>query len=338
MDVSQFPKTEIHIHLDCSLSHAAVAAMKPGTDRATWRKDFCLEEKCEGLVAFLERVPRAIALLQSEAHLALAVDDLFAQFQRDNVIYAEFRFAPLQHLEAGLTPGQVVGAVERATAKAVARTGIEAGVILCSLRHFSPQQSLATARLAAEFKGSRVVGLDLAADEAGFSLDAHEAAFGLAREAGIGLTAHAGEACGPESVWETLRRLQPARIGHGVRAIEDPELLIELAGRGLHLEVCPSCNVLIDIYPEFADHPVDRLLRAGIPLSINCDGRALPHLNLNREYRRLHETFGWSAAAFLACNLNAVRAAFCGPLRKETLERRLRDGYRPFIEEAPCST
>ena len=337
MDVTLLPKTELHLHLDCSLSHAAVARMKPGTDLESWRQDFCIEDKCRDLVDFLERVPHAIALLQTEANLALAVDDLFELLRRDNVIYAEFRFAPLQHLAAGLTPSQVVTAVETATRRAVARTGIQAGIILCTLRHFTSQQSMETAQLASRFKGSHVVALDLAADEAGFPLTAHIAAFQHARENGIGTTAHAGEALGPESVRETLALLKPDRIGHGVRASEDAALMEELATKGIHLEVCPSCNVLIDVYPEYAEHPVDRLFRAGISLSINCDGRALPRVTLNREYDRLRQTFSWGAAELLACNLAAVHSAFIDEIRKKDLEQRLCDGYRPFLEEIPCS-
>ena len=133
------------------------------------------------------------------------------------------------------------------------------------------EQSLQTARRVDQFRGTPVVALDLAADEAGFPLTNHIPAFAFARERGIPRTAYAGEARGAESVWETLEKLQPTRIGHGVRSIDDPVLLAELKERGIHLEVCPSCNVQINLFETYADHPVDRLFRAGVSVGINTD-------------------------------------------------------------------
>src|SRR6202012_5056135 len=120
---------------------------------------------------------------------------------------------PLLHLLEDLTPQAVVEAVDRAAEDCIRSTGIEVRLILCTLRHFSPQQSLATAQLVEAFRGSRVAALDIAGDEAGFPVDAHIAAFRYAAERSLARTAHAGEACGPESVWETLRAFAPSRIG-----------------------------------------------------------------------------------------------------------------------------
>ena len=152
--------------------------------------------------------------------------------------------------------------------------------------------------------------------------------FSFAIEHGIPATAHAGEAAGPASVWETLRLLQPTRIGHGIRSIEDEALMAHLVATGVHLEVCPSCNVQTDVVPAYGDHPVDRLYRQGISLGINTDTRTVTDVTLTQEYERLHDTFGWGAEEFLAVNLNALRVAFVEPAVKQALERRLREQYR----------
>ena len=169
-----------------------------------------------------------------------------------------------------------------------------------------------------------MAALDLAAGEAGFPLDAHVRAYDFARERGLFRTAHAGEARGPESVWETLRLLQPTRIGHGTRSIEDPELVAHLRQERIHLELCPSSNVqIIPSIDDWTGHPIDRLYRAGVALNINSDSRMLTRTTLVNEYEGVRRTFGWGAAEFLATNLMAVEAAFVSEEGKRRLRKRL---------------
>ena len=265
--------------------------------------------------------------MQDEAALRLVVEDVFEQLARDGVIYAEIRFAPLLHTERGMRPADIVAAVDRATEACIRSTGIEARLILCTLRHFSAAQGLETARLVESFRGSRVVALDLAGDEKGFAIDAHVPAFRHSMEHGLSRTAHAGEARGAESVWETLEKLQPSRIGHGVRSVEDVALLEHLRSNRIHLEMCPSSNVQTCAVRSYGEHPVDSLYRAGVPLGINTDARTITDISLSREYQRLHDHFGWGTQEFLACNLEALRAAFAEDSIKDSLSRKLRDDY-----------
>jgi adenosine deaminase len=329
----RMPKVELHVHLDCCLSLDAVTRLAPGTDRASYLRRYVGPARCASLADFLRYIDASLDLLQTRDGLRVAAEDLFAQFARDNVVYAEVRFAPLIHLRRGLSPEDVVGTVAEAVRSNVVRTGIEARVILCTLRHSSAEDGLATARLASRFRGAGVAALDLAADEAGFPLAAHVPAFALAREQGLARTAHAGEARGPESVRETLELLRPSRIGHGVRSVEDPALPAELVARGIHLEVCPSCNVQTGIYERLEDHPVDRLLRMGVSVGINTDARTVTGVTLSEEYRRLHRTFGWGARELRRCNLDALAAAFLDDADRAPLVRRLEAGYAA-LEEA----
>jgi adenosine deaminase len=327
-DFRTLPKVELHLHLDCCLSYEAVQRLAPDISPEVFRRDFIAPPKCLDLADFLRTPAHHVALLQSEEALRIAVDDLFAQLARDAVLYVEVRFAPLQHTQRGLSPEQAVAAVESAVAQASAATGVMARIILCTLRHFTPTQSLETVRLVERFRGTRVAAFDIAGGEAGYPLDAHLAAFRYAIERGLPRTAHAGEACGPDSVWKTLRQLQPARIGHGVRSIEDAGLLAHLRATGVHLEVCPSSNVQTDVVPVYRDHPVDALYRHGMSLGISTDSRTVTDLSLTTEYERLHEAFGWGVEHFLAVNLNAVHAAFVPPAVRRDLEERLREQYR----------
>ena len=327
IDFRVLPKIELHLHLDCCLSYEVVRRLAPDVTPEAFARDFVAPPKCRSLAEYLRTPPHHVALMQSEEALRLVVDDLFAQLARDGVIYAELRFAPLLHTRRGLAIEQVVAIVDDAVARAKANTGIEARLILATLRHFSEAQSLETVRLVERFRGTRVAAFDIAGDEAGYPLDAHLAAFHFAIEHDIPTTAHAGEACGPASVWETLRLLQPTRIGHGVRSVEDEALMAHLAATGVHLEVCPTCNAQTDVVATYEDHPVDRLRRQGISLGISTDTRTITEVTLTMEYERLHDTFGWGADEFLATNLDAIRAAFVEPSLKQALEQRLREQY-----------
>ncbi len=316
-------KVELHLHLDCAASYAAVAALAPKTTFAEYRRDFVGPAKCASLADFLARPRRIVALMQSPRGLRVITEDLFDQLARDGVAYAEVRFAPYLHTEAGMRVEQVVAEVERSAAAAAAATGIEARLILCTMRHFKAARSLRTAELVREFEGGLVAGLDIAGDEAGFPLDEHEEAFRYAAEHGLALTAHAGESSGPASVWETLRRLRPTRLGHGIRSIEDPALVEHLARQGVHLEVCPSSNVVTSAVGSYEDHPVDRLYRAGVPLSISTDVRTMIDTTLTGEYERLRAGFGWREEHFRRCNRAALSAAFAPEEVKQRVAARL---------------
>lgn len=304
------PKVELHLHLDCSLSYNAVAQLDRSISRAQYDAEFVAPPVCASLADFLTRAPRGFQLMQTQDALHLAVEDLFEQLIADSVIYAEIRFAPLLHLLRGLNPEQVVQTIDRATEDCMRATGVEARIILCTLRHFSAAQSLKTAQLVADFAGSRVTALDIAGDEAGHPLDPHIAAFQLAREHGLCRTAHAGEAAGAASVWQTLRALQPTRIGHGVRSVEDTALVEHLRARRIHLEVCPASNVQTRAVASYSQHPIARLSEAGVSLGISTDARTITNITLEQEYAHLSQHFGWNGRHFHSCNRDALEAAF----------------------------
>ncbi|MFN8474557.1 MAG: adenosine deaminase [Anaerolineae bacterium] len=327
MDLRQLPKVELHLHLDCSLSYAVVSRIDPSVSLEAYQNDFIAPSRCTNLADFLTRAPKAIALMQTEEQLRLVTQDVFDQLARDNVLYAEIRFAPLFHTEKGLTPSEVVGIVEAATDEAIRATGVEARLLLCTLRHFDEAQSLETVRLVEDFRGTRVAGFDIAGDEAGFPIDAHVAAFHYAQDRRIPCTAHAGEAAGAPSVWETLENFHPSRIGHGARSSEDAALLDYLRTRNIHLEVCPTSNLQTNMYASYADHPIDKLYRDGLSVGVNTDTRTITNTTLTEEYEQLHRTFGWDAEHFLRCNTNALKASFIAEDVREDLLRRLAAGY-----------
>jgi len=330
MDLQGLPKVELHLHLDCGLSYEVVYKIDSSITKEEYLRDFVAPAKCFNLADFLTRAVKGYQLMQTKEQLELVVHDLFKQLHSNNVLYAEIRFAPLQHLEKGLTPFEVVAFTEAAFKAASAETAVESRLLLCTLRHYSEEQSMETVRLVEQFRKTMVAGFDIAADEAGFPLDNHISAFQYAKQKGLHYTAHAGEARGADSVWETLKYLNPSRIGHGVRSIEDPKLVAHLREHKIHLEICPSCNVQIGLYDEYKDHPVDELYRAGVSLNINTDAPTITDITLTREYEKLEKVFGWTKDDFYRCNVNALKAAFIPTEIKTKLLAQLELAYRSY--------
>jgi adenosine deaminase len=289
---------------------------------------FVAPAKCPDLADYIKRAAAAIELMQTRENLTLVVEDLFEQLQNDNVIYAELRFAPFEHIRRGLTTEEVVETVNQAVEKCIKITGIEAGIILCTLRHYTAINSLKTVKLVDKFSGTRVVGFDIASDEAGYPIDNHVEAFTYAFEKGINCTAHAGEAKGPESVWETLQHFKPKRIGHGVRSAEDNRLLDFLKSNKIHLEVCPTSNIQTNVFDRITDHNIDLLFRKGVSLSVNTDCRTISDVTLLSEYQLLEQIFGWQLEHFYQCNKEAVKHAFTSRPIKQQLLKKLEAGFK----------
>ncbi len=326
--LEKLPKVELHLHLDCSLSYNVVSEICPDISLKKYQSEFVGPQKCNSLNEILKYVTNQVNLMQTERNLRLVVKDLFEQLGGENVIYAEIRFAPLIHLAEGLRPEEVVEIVADQTMECINDTGINARIILCTLRHFSEKESLQTVKLVKRFiDNSPVAGFDIAADEGSYPIDANKEAFLYAIKHDLPRTAHAGEAKGPETIWETINNFKPSRIGHGVRSIEDPALIEFLKANDIHLEVCPTCNIQTNIFNQYKNHPINFLYNSGVSVGINTDGRTLANVSLSEEYKNLINTFNWGAEHLMKCNLNAISKAFLSESGKKYLSKKIVDGY-----------
>jgi adenosine deaminase len=201
--------------------------------------------------------------------------------------------------------------------------GVVARIIITCVRHFGVEQAEETARMAARHPHSLVVGFGMAGDENHGAPKDFARAFDTARAAGLQTTAHAGELAGPESVRAAVRDLKILRIGHGVRAVEDQDLVRELADRQIPLEMCPSSNVALRLYPSIAAHPIKRLSDAGLAITISTDDPPFMHTSIRAEYERVAEAHRLDAANMLAFTTCAIEAAFCNEPTKQALRARV---------------
>ena len=214
-------------------------------------------------------------------------------------------------------------AIREAADVAERRDGITLRGIVTAIRHFGPEKARETALCAAETAGDWLVGFGLAGDEKIGQPKDFRWSFDCAREAGLRLTAHAGEWGGPDSVRAVLRDLEVERIGHGVRAIEDLALVDEIAEQGIVLEVCPGSNLALGLYKGWRAHPIHALRERGVKVTISTDDPPFFHTTMRKEYERLAEAFDWDEGVFTAIARTSLDAAFCDDATRERVQKRL---------------
>ena len=320
------PKAELHLHLDGSLRvdtaldlarTRGVAA--PGTFEGM-RSVLVGPDKALDQAQLLLAFDLPIALMQDAEALERTAADLAEDKARDNVVYAEVRWAPLLHTDRGLSGRDVVEAVWRGSKSITRRYGTEVRLIATLMRSHAPEANLAFIESLAE-RGypDGLVGVDLAGQEARFpDPELHRPAIERAREIGLHVTLHAGEWGGAAQVMRSLA-LDPERIAHGPRSIDDPELVAELARRGTWLDLCPTSNTQADVVPTLADHPLRRLAQAGVRVTLNTDDLTVSDVTLSEEYARAVEHIGVTLPELWSMDLAAIEAAFCDDGTKDTL-------------------
>ncbi|MBB2910312.1 adenosine deaminase [Streptosporangium becharense] len=304
-------RVELHCHLDASVRPGTVEelAREQGIPLTAPVEQLVVAPRdCGSLTSFLTYIDFPLQVLQTPDALRRAARELVEDWFADGVVYGEARFAPQLHGRLGMTQDEAVRAVAEGLAAGREATGVRTGLLLCCLRHQTPEESLAVAETALRHRHD-VAGLDLAGDER-FPGTPHRAAFDLAHAAGLPCTVHAGEAAGPESVWEALDVLGAHRIGHGVRCATDRALVDRLRRERVALEMCPISNVQTGAVPGLREHPADRLLAAGLQVTISTDARTTSDTSLEREFATLRAGFGWTSETEARCQANAARAAF----------------------------
>jgi adenosine deaminase len=323
------PKAELHQHLDGSVRPetavelAAAIGMDLALDDA--RRRMIGPERCADQAELLSFFDLPIALLQTAESLERVTGELIDDLAQDGIRYAEIRWAPRLHLERGLSVTDVIEAVARGVARRAATLGPAMpliALIVTALRSHPPAANVDLARVAGDF-GHPVVGFDLAGLEAEYPAPPHALAFVTARDAGLALTAHAGEVAGPQRVREVLE-LGVRRVAHGVTAIDEPELVSLLATRDITLDLCPTSNVQAGVVPTLADHPLAALHRAGVSVTVSTDDLTVTGTTLSRELAASAEDMALSRDELAAIAVNAFRrgfapAALLDPLRAEAI-------------------
>lgn len=323
-DFTSIPKLELHLHLEGAAPPALVRRLgvEKGIDL-----DGLFDDRGQYLsndfTSFLRAYERVSRVFTAPDDYRLLTEAVLAECAANGVIYAEIFLSPTSFgYDAGAW-AEFVAAVEEGADRAEAAHGVECRLIPVAIRHHDPADAPGLARIVADLPRGRIAGFGLAGDERMGAPKDWAPAFAAAGEAGLRLTAHAGEFGGPESVRGAIDALGVERIGHGVRSIEDANLVARIAAEGIVLETCPGSNVALGVYPDLSAHPVKRLMAAGAPVTVSTDDPPFFHATMAGEYAALSEVHGFGPAEFARLAETALAAAFCEVAAKARLAARL---------------
>ncbi|MCE1169607.1 MAG: adenosine deaminase [Sphingobacteriia bacterium] len=315
--IQKLPKAELHCHLDGSLRvssiieiAAAEGVTLPTTDPIELKNILAVGLECPSLEVYLQSFDITCSVLQTKTALQRAVFELAEDCAAENVRYLEIRFAPILHTKKGLKLVEVIAAVLKGKEQAERDFNIKLGIIICSLRHNDPEESLIAAELAVAFKNKGIVGFDLAGAEKDFPARNHKDAFDLIIKNNINTTVHAGEAYGPESIHQALHHISANRIGHGTRLRENGDLLNYVNDHRIPLEMCITSNVQTKAVDMVEHHPIKFYFDYGLRVTINTDNRLVSDTTLTDEYMLAIEKFGFTPDELKYLVINGFKSAF----------------------------
>lgn len=304
------PKAELHCHIEGAASPALVRrqAAKYGADVSAFIQGDAYV--WSDFTEFLTAYDGAAALFRTQEDYALLAETYLSDIAAEGAIYAEIFLSPDHAVNAGLSPQAYFDGLGEGILRARDTHGIECRMIVTGVRHFGPDAVEEAARLAATRPHPLITGFGMAGEERFGRVADYARAFDIAREAGLGITVHAGELAGPESVRDAIDLTRPSRIGHGARSIEDADLVRRIADEGIVLELCPGSNVALRLFPDLASHPFDHLRRQGVRVTLNSDDPPHFHSSIGREYEMAKEAWGYDDATLTGFTRTAIEAAF----------------------------
>ncbi|MDE3074147.1 MAG: adenosine deaminase [Chloroflexota bacterium] len=314
MTAASLPKAELHLHLEGAIRPKTVLNLAHDNGIALPYQDEGELERAlafDDFLTFLQLFQQVNECLAKQEDFERITRELADDLAAQQVVYAEVRYAPMHPMRRGLSFDQVTaGVVDGVRTAMREHPGLHLEVICGLTRQFGLEECFDSTRSAANWLGQGVVGIDIGGDEAGFPAELFKDLYALARAEGLQVTAHAGEAAGPESVWAAVKELGVRRVGHGIRSIEDPELVAYLRGEGITLEVCPTSNIRTKVAASYRTHPLRRLYDAGVAVTVSSDDPAMFQTNIEREYDVAAGEFGFTEPELHDLTRNAIRAGF----------------------------
>ncbi|WP_439606416.1 adenosine deaminase [Hydrogenophaga sp.] len=315
------PKAELHIHIEGSLEPELIFALaqRNGLDLPYASVDALRQAYAfTNLQSFLDIYYAGASVLLHEADFHDMAWAYFLRAKADNVVHTELFFDPQTHTARGVPMATVIQGLASACARAQAELGISAALILCFLRHLSEADAFSTLEAALPYR-EHFIGVGLDSSEVGHPPSKFSRVFARCRELGLHVVAHAGEEGPPAYIWEALNDLQTERIDHGVRSLEDPALVAELAKRRTPLTVCPLSNLKLCVVNDLKDHPMKRLLDAGLCATVNSDDPAYFGGYMNANFVQTVEALGLTRDDVITLARNSFEASFVSEARRAEL-------------------
>ena len=319
------PKAELHLHLEGTLEPAMMFALAERNRVAlAFRspEDLAAAYDFADLQAFLDLYYQGCRVLVEPQDFFDLASAYFARCRTENILHAEVFFDPQSHTARGVPLAHVFEGFFAAAQQAERESGPSVGFIMCFLRHLDASEGMALLREARPWL-DRLAGVGLDSSERGHPPAKYAEVFAEARRLGLHACAHAGEEGPAANIWDSLTLLRVERIDHGVRAVEDPALLVHLAATQMPLTICPLSNIRLRVFPSMAEHSFGKLYRAGVKVTINSDDPAYFGGYLCDNYRACADAFDLREADLLRLAANGFEASFAAPERKAALLARL---------------
>jgi adenosine deaminase len=327
--IKALPKLEQHVHI--------VGSVKPET--FLWLiEDSGLDlpyETVEDLEDFydygdfphfLEVYSTVNDSITRESHYERITYEMMESQAACNVRHAEALFSAWDHVRRGLDYGLMVDSINRGIRRATRDFGVTCTIRVDLVRNYGPEIGMKVLDLIGE-KGDNVVAIDTGGSELGYPPKPYSGCYRRAREMGLHTAAHQGEGAGVDYVWECVEHLRPERIGHGVAAAQDPELMKLIANRGISIESCPVSNLMTGAVGSWVEHPIRRFIEHGIRVSVSSDDPPMFGTDMNNEYLQLHRKLGFTVDELFQISLNSVETSFLEPEAKASMLRRFTAEY-----------
>jgi adenosine deaminase len=329
--IRAMPKVELHVHLEGSIRPETLLDLAtrnqvelPARSVDELREWYAFKS----FDHFIEVYLAAARCIQTPADVERITSDFLDGQAEQNILHSEVTYtASTQRMLADIPLDDQLEAINRARTRAGREHGVTMSLTIDYPRNLDPDEFVGVARWAVDNMSRGVSALGLGGPEVGYPPELFRQAFAVAREAGLPSVPHAGETEGPESIRGALRDLNAVRIGHGVRCLEDADLVAELRERQVPLEVCPTSNVCLGVAPSFAEHPLPRLLDAGLYVTLNSDDPPMFGTTLTDEYLKAADTFGLGAADVREMVRRAAEATLLPAAQKKDLLKRVDQGF-----------
>ncbi|WP_235427156.1 adenosine deaminase [Cohnella kolymensis] len=329
---------DLHVHLDGCVKPRTLLSLAElqGIPLPTYEANGLLtylqvDGGCNNLSDYLVKFDFVLPFLQTKEALVQVAWEVVAEASVHRIRYIEVRFAPQLHRHNGLTTEEAINAVIQGLNKGEEQFGVKARVIAICMRNHSFGANLEVVESAASFYGKGLVAVDLAGDEASYPAELFRQVFRLARQRGIPITIHAGEAAGPDNIEEAVVNLGARRIGHGVRLKENVRVMEMIREQRIPLELCPTSNIQTRSVTGWDCYPIREYFEQGILFTVNTDNPGVSGTNITQEYKVLADKFGFSLAEITALILNGVEASFLDGEEKAALRREFDESFNRLV-------
>lgn len=313
-EIRKLKKIELHLHLDGCVSIDTIHNLT-NIEIDKLKKEMVADDKCENLTDYLTKFDFPISYMQTKENLRKIANDLVNYLEKENVIYAEIRFAPIFHTKKGLSLEEIIESVLEGLR---INKNIKTNLILCMMRNLSFEDNLKTLELASKYLSNGVCAIDLAGDENKYPLDNYLKLFEIAKDKNIPFTIHAGENGNFKEVEKAIN-IGASRIGHGIRAITSKETQQLIKEKDILLEICPTSNTQTNAIDLYENHPIYKFYKDNLKVCINTDNKTVSNITLTDEYLKLYQYFEFTKEDFIKMNKYAIEKAFINEIEKDEL-------------------